>query len=110
MIRSLLAHVAVTNLENAKEWYTRLFDRPPDARPMSGLLEWHLAGTFGVQVWFEPDRAGRSTIVLEHSDLDGEATRLNAAGLSKDTPQLASSSRILTLNDPDGNRVVLTGA
>lgn len=44
------------------------------------------------------------------SDLDALVTRLNAAGITNDTPQDANSSRILRLVDPDGNRVVVTGA
>ena len=42
MIRSVLAQCTVSDLERAEQWYTRLFNGPPDARPMPGLLEWHL--------------------------------------------------------------------
>ncbi len=45
MIRAVLANVAVTDLDSAEQWYTRLFEREPDARPMSGLIEWHLSET-----------------------------------------------------------------
>jgi len=110
MIRSLLAQSTVTDLDAAEDWYTHLFGRAPDARPMPGLLEWQLGEPFGVQVWSEPDRAGRSTMVLEQADLDAAAVRLAEAGIAHHGPQPASSSRILILTDPDGNRVVLTGA
>lgn len=76
---------------------------------MPGLLEWHLTGTPGVQVRSEPDRAGRSSMVLDETALDALAARLTAAGLDHAGPQPAGSSRILFLEDPDGNRVVLTG-
>ena len=49
---------------------------------MPGLLEWHL---------------------------DAAATRLTDIGIAYDGPEPGGSSRILTLTDPDGNRVVLTG-
>ncbi len=39
MIRSLLAQSTVTDLDAAEDWYTHLFGRAPDARPMPGLLE-----------------------------------------------------------------------
>ena len=108
-ITRVLAQSTVSDLAAAEDWYTQLFGRSPDARPMPGLLEWHLADTFGVQVWAEPDRAGHSSMVLDESDLDSLAARLADAGMVHDGPQDATSSRILSLVDPDGNRVVLTG-
>ena len=61
----------------ASEWYSTLFGGKPQARPMDGLLEWHLAGTFGVQVWLDPSRAGKSAMVIDESDLDALAARLD---------------------------------
>jgi predicted enzyme related to lactoylglutathione lyase len=110
MIRGVLAHCTVTNLDRAEEWYTRLFDREPDDRPMPGLLEWHLGDTFGLQVWSESDRAGQSSVVLDETDLDAAAARLTAAGLDHGGLQSGGGARILQLTDPDGNRVVITGA
>ncbi len=110
MIQRVLANCTVTNLDRAEEWYTRLFDREPDARPMPGLLEWHLGDTFGLQVWSESGRAGHSSVVLDETDLDAAAARLAAAGLEHAGPQAGGGARILQLTDPDGNRVVFTGA
>lgn len=109
MIRRMLAGCAVADTGPAEEWYTRLFDRSPDARPMSGLIEWHLDDTFGVQVWLEPDRAGHSSVVFDETDLDGAAARLTAVGIERRGPQPGGGARILPLTDPDGNRVVLIG-
>ncbi len=110
MIHRLLANCTVTDLGRAEDWYTRLFERPPDVRPMSGLLEWHLGDTYGLQVWSEPERAGQSSVVLDETDLDAAATYLTTAGIDHDGPQPGGGARILQLTDPDGNRVVLTGA
>lgn len=77
---------------------------------MPGLLEWHLGDTFGVQVWLETDRAGRSTVVLGESDLDQAAARLKAVGIDHDAPVPGGGARILQLVDSDGNRIVFTGA
>lgn len=109
-ITRVLAQSTVTDLAVAEDWYTRVLGRPPDARPMQGLLEWHLAGTFGVQVWAEPDRAGHCSMVLDESHLDVRLALLDEAGIPRGEPQDATSSRILVLVDPDGNRVVFTGA
>ncbi len=48
-------------------------------------------------------------MVLDESDLDSLAARLSEAGFDHPGPQQATSSRILPLEDPDGNRVVFTG-
>jgi hypothetical protein len=108
--RRVLAQSIVGNLEVAEEWYTALFGGPPHARPMDGLLEWHLGEAFGVQVWQDTERAGRSGMVLDESDLDTLAARLSAAGIAHGGPQQVTSSRVLILSDPDGNQVVVSGA
>ena len=109
MINRILAHCTVTDLDRAERWYTRLFERGPDARPMAGLIEWHLSNTSGLQVWSEPDRSGRSSVVLGETDLDAAAARATTAGITHAGPQPGGGARILQLADPDGNRVVLTG-
>ena len=105
----LLAQAVVADLEVAERWYAALFDGTPQSRPMDGLLEWHLGDSFGVQVWLDPTRAGRSTMVVEESDLDTLAARVSAAGLSHVDPQPGGGARVLILSDPDGNQVVITG-
>jgi predicted enzyme related to lactoylglutathione lyase len=107
-IVGVLAQSTVSDLAVSEDWYSALFGRPPGARPMAGLLEWRVA-TAGLRVWSEPDRAGRSTVVLDTDDLDSVAARLQRIGLTDAPPQQATSSRILAIEDPDGNRVVLTG-
>lgn len=104
----LLGNHCVSDLEAAERWYTTLVGRGPDARPMAGLLEWHLSDTTGLQVWLEPERAGGGGSVIQVMDLDAAAATLAQAGLTTDGPEQATSSRILRLSDPDGNRVVLT--
>jgi hypothetical protein len=82
MIRRVLAHCTVTNLDRAEGWYTGLLGREPDARPMDGLIEWHFGSSCGLQVWSEPDRAGRSSVVLEETDLDGAAGHATQTGIA----------------------------
>ena len=108
-IHGVLAQSTVRDLEAAQEWYAALFGRRPDADPMPGLLEWHLGEGYGVQVFAEPERAGRSSVVLQESDLDGCAARLTDAVVDHDGVVDVSAGRALMLTDPDGNRVVLSG-
>lgn len=109
MIHGILANCTVTDLDRAEQWYALLFGRAPDARPMPGLLEWRLGTNFGVQVWSEPDRAGKSSLVLNETDLDDAGARLSAAGIDHKGPESGGGARLLQLNDPDGNRVVIFG-
>ena len=77
----VLAQATVSDLEPAIQWYSALFGRPPDVRPMGGLAEWHYGDSCGVQVWAEPDRAGHSAMVLDESDLAELIDRLDPSGL-----------------------------
>lgn len=108
-VKWMLAQMTVVELEVSVAWYARLFGRQPDDRPMEGLAEWYLDETFGVQVWAEPGRAGRSTMVLDESDLDVRAAYLEGVGIEHVGPWEASKTRIVQVRDPDGNRVVFTG-
>lgn len=107
MIEGLLAQCTVADGPAAEEWYARLLGRGPDARPMEGLLEWHLTVDAGLQVWAEPERAGGCTVVLRVDDVDAEAARLSARGIGHGGTEPGGGGRILRLDDPDGNRVVL---
>jgi hypothetical protein len=39
-ISNVLASVAVKDLEDATQWYEKIFQRPADATPMPELAEW----------------------------------------------------------------------
>ncbi|GAA0975068.1 VOC family protein [Nocardioides aquaticus] len=109
MIDGLMAQCTVTDLERAEDWYARLLGRGPDARPMAGLLEWHLGDAYGLQVWRESERAGQSSVVLTETALDEAAAHASHVGIDHDGPRPGGGARILQLVDPDGNRVVMTG-
>jgi predicted enzyme related to lactoylglutathione lyase len=108
-ISNVLAQATVRDQDAAERWYSMLFGREPDARPMDGLLEWHFGDAMGVQVWAEPDRAGNSSLVITVRDLDAVVEHLKAAGIADVAPSEATSSRILSVLDPDGNRIVFAG-
>lgn len=107
-LRRLMSNHRVSDLDRAERWYAALVGRAPDARPMAGLLEWHLSPFVGIQVWREPEAAGASGCTIAVSDIDDVAGRLESVGIAHEGVQQATSVRILRLEDPDGNRVVLT--
>lgn len=107
---SVLAQSTVSDLSAAERWYTTLLGRVPDARPMDGLLEWHIPNGGGLQVWAEPERAGHSTVLLATGDLDATADRLAGAGIATAGVEPGGGARVLRLTDADGNRVVIVGS
>jgi hypothetical protein len=107
--RSMLAQCTVADLRKAQAWYEQLLERGPDLRPMDGLIEWHFGRNAGLQVWHEPDRAGKSTVVLDIPSFSDELRRLDHLGIVHDDPVHTPQFKVVTLYDPDGNRVVLTG-
>lgn len=60
--------------------------------------------------WFPTMPAGSSKgLVLQTDDLDGDVTRLRDAGVKVEGPQDAPWGSFATLDDPDGNGIVLAG-
>ncbi len=108
-LNRIVAQSTVSDLDAAERWYTVLWQRGPDERPMPGLLEWHLGPTAGLQVWDEADRAGRSTVVIGTDDMDALGSRLAADGIDHRGPEPGGGQRVLQMTDPAGNRVVITG-
>jgi hypothetical protein len=43
-LNTILAAIAVSEIERAVAWYQQLLGQPPTARPMPTLAEWHVAG------------------------------------------------------------------
>lgn len=112
-----MAGVVVDDLEAARAWYQIMLGRPPDATPMGGLLEWHLASDAWLQVvdiakvrevqhapqW---GSAGASSVSFVVAHLDDQLATFAAnriAIVSQYTT--ASSLKTATVRDPAGNFV-----
>lgn len=52
------------NLGAAEAWYTKLFGRGPDNRPMGTLIQWELFDQAGVGISTDEEIAGRGAIFL----------------------------------------------
>src|SRR3954469_18718073 len=70
-IKKVLAAVAVSDMSVAEGWYAKFLNRPADAHPMDGLVEWHF-GEAVLQLVRDAERAGGSLSTL-HVDVLGEA-------------------------------------
>ena len=100
------AHLSCTDLNRSTDWFGKLFGRPPDARPMDGLVEWHHGNSAGFQVFAEPSNAGHGTLTLIVTGLRDEHARLLGAGLEPGDLEPADTASLVRLRDPDGNLVV----
>lgn len=103
-IQKIYAQIACSNLTASASWYQSLFGRKPDATPMQHLAEWHKRDG-NLQLFQNPDAAGKTTLTLIVSDLEGERARVTA--LKPGEIERADYVNIVRMKDPDGNLVVL---
>ncbi len=108
-VTQLLAELAVADHEPAVSWYARLLGRPADTRPMDGLAEWHFPGTGDLQVFCDPERAGRGLLTLIVDGLDEQVAGLAERGIEPTARGAATSLGVpfVTVTDPDGNAITL---
>jgi glyoxylase I family protein len=109
-VNHLLGVVLVSDIEDAKRWYERLLGSSPTNHPMPSLYEWRITDTGWVQVFADPERAGRSALNLAVDDLEATISELSGRGLAPGEIQGANKGLGLSaLTDPDGNTVTCIG-
>ena len=108
-VTQVLAGIAVADHDRARAWYERMLGRPPDARPMDGLAEWHYPGTGSIQVVEDADHAGNSLLTLTVDDLREHVAGLEQEGLAPGAIDDTTSDKVLfaTIADPEGNTITL---
>lgn len=106
-ILSIAANLSCSNLERSVLWYSVLFGRNPDRRPMEGLAEWTIHEGAEVQLFESKPNAGHSTLTIGVSGLEAERSRLLDAGLAPGRIEEADQLYIMQMRDPDRNLVVL---
>jgi catechol 2,3-dioxygenase-like lactoylglutathione lyase family enzyme len=110
-VQHVLAVVPVHDIDTAREWYTRLLGCEPDNDPMPSLVEWQPVPGAWIQVFVDPDRAGRTQLNLAVDDLDTEIAAVAARGIEVgDVIDANKGVRLAPVTDPDGNVVTLIGA
>ena len=106
-LAAIYAHLSCSDLTRSSAWFTSLFGREPDARPMAGLAEWHHQTTAGFQLFEHARNAGHGTLTLIVAAVRDEHARLVRARLDPGEVEAADDTTIVRLRDPDGNLVVL---
>ncbi|HEY8576562.1 MAG TPA: VOC family protein [Devosia sp.] len=107
-ITNALAGIAVDDINEAIDFYERLFGRPADARPMNDVAEWKLPGGGWVHVATDADRAGASSLTLVVDELATELARLDLYGLKPVAKAIGDFFKTAKFRDPDGNQIVLS--
>lgn len=105
-IQGIFGVVCVMDQQRAVDWYSKLFGREPDDRPMDGLVQWRF-GAAGLQLWTDEPKAGNSEATLVVSEMAKERARLDEAGLDLDPDQQGDFGVVAQISDPDGNRLTL---
>jgi predicted enzyme related to lactoylglutathione lyase len=100
------AVISTRRLEQAKDWYARLFGRGPDLHPMGEVYEWYV-GDGGVQLVDDAKRAGQSMLTVIVSDLEASRAALQSRQLSLGRSSGGDFARIAQISDVDGNQVTL---
>ncbi|GLZ41932.1 VOC family protein [Actinokineospora sp. NBRC 105648] len=105
-VTKVLAVVPVSDFDTALTWYESLFGVGPSARPMPGLADWHVFDTAWVQVFTDPERAGRTFLNFAVDDLAEHAATLAARGITLgETTTTAKNATLGSVVDPSGNTI-----
>lgn len=95
------------DLQEAERWYSKLFGRGPDLRPMPSLLHWELSDQSGLMLSDSEEIASRGSIFLYISDFAAERRRLENAGIALGSDIPGDYSTLAQVRDPDGNLITL---
>jgi glyoxylase I family protein len=109
-IQHVLAVVPVSDIDRSEQWYASLFGRPADNNPMATLVEWQVLPGAWVQVFSDPERAGRGLLNFAVDDLENHLAEIGGRGIASEAIVDASKGvQISTVTDPDGNAIAFIG-
>ena len=96
-VQHVFAGIPVADYASARDWYERLFGRPPDLVPNETEAAWQLSETAWVYVVADADRAGDALLTVLVDDLEAQVSELadRAPGLY----------RKAEIRDADGNTI-----
>lgn len=107
---AIYAAIAVADIERSITWYSKLFGRNVDQRPMKEAAEWRLTsdGGGGVQLVLDPKRAGQSMVTVGLKDLERTIQEVKTRDIELKRIDATGPFVLAQVSDPDGN--VLTFA
>ena len=106
-VRKIYAALLTADLAAAEGWYTKLFGRGPDNRPMDTLVQWELFDHVGLALSTDQEIAGRGVVFLVVDDVAAERRRLQGLGIVLGDDIEGDYSTLAQVRDPDGNLLTL---
>ena len=106
-IQGIYAALTTKNMVDAERFYTILFGRGPDDRPMDGLIQWRDIAGANVQIFHDEKSAGSGRCTIVVPQMSDARQTLSEAGLSIKDERAGDFGKIAQLDDPDGNQITL---
>lgn len=96
-----------SDLTAAEAWYTKLFGRGADHRPMDTMVQWELSDEGGIALSTDDLIADRGRMFIVVDDVATERRRLLALGIAVGDDIEGDYSTLAQVRDPDGNLLTL---
>jgi len=106
-IQGIYAALATASMDRAESFYTRLFGRGPDDRPMDGLIQWRNVAGANIQIFQDAEHAGSGRLTIVVPEMDGARRSLEEMGVTITGELQGDYGKIGQIPDPDGNRLTL---
>lgn len=106
-IQGIYAALATTDMERAEKFYTQLFEREPDDRPMDGLIQWRDVAGANIQIFHDEEHAGSARLTIVAPKMSDARRALERIGLTLTGEMEGDYGKIAQIADPDGNRITL---
>lgn len=103
----IYSFLLTSDLVSAEDWYTKLFGREPNNRPMDTLVQWELFDQAGVGISTDVEIASKGAIFLIVDDVATERLRLQSLGIMLGHDIEGDYSTLAQMRDPDGNLITL---
>ena len=105
-INGVISVIPVKEFDKALDFYSRLFSRNPEIVPMDGVAEWQLLQGAWIQLSFDPEKAGSTTVVITVTDIDEQHHFCKSNGLPiGDVIEYPEVIKLADVSDPEGNKV-----
>jgi predicted enzyme related to lactoylglutathione lyase len=106
-IQGIYVALATAEMTASERFYTMLFERGPDDRPIAGLIQWRDVAGANVQIFLNKANAGSSMCTIVVPDMDQARASLKSADVALGDERSGEFGRIAHISDPDGNQITL---
>jgi hypothetical protein len=104
-IQGIYATLSTADIGTAERFYTQLFEREPDDRPIKGLIQWRNIAGANIQIFENRKDAGAGRLTIVVSEMDDARDALSGIGVELSGEQQGDFGKIAQASDPDGNRI-----